>query len=137
MEMMMAVFAKSVLTVSKNTVNREESDSDLVVMAAQYDKLMTTMAPRSLEIVVTVVTEIVDIEIFQLDCTMLWAKVFSSQTAIMGAGAATKLLEFEHHIHAQYQSLFQEPMGLPPAQNDGSFWICMIPAINPHHMSLY
>jgi hypothetical protein len=42
---------------------------------------------------------------------------------IMGEEAATKLLQFERRIRAQYRDLFPELSGLPPARKDGGFQI--------------
>jgi hypothetical protein len=135
--MTMAALAKPVPTVSEVTANMEESDSDLAAMAAQHEKLTMSMARRSLEIVVTVVAEIIDEEIFQLDCAMLWTEVFNSQAAITGVDTATKIPEFERRIRAQYQDLFQEQMGLPPTCKDGGFRIRTIPGIDSLHKSPY
>jgi hypothetical protein len=81
----------------------------------------------------TVVTEIVNQDTFQLDCATLWAEVFGSESAITGNDAAAKILEFERHICAQYQDLFHEPTGLPPARKECGFRIRTIPGVKPPH----
>jgi hypothetical protein len=79
------------------------------------------------EIVETVITEIVNEDIFQLDCTTLMAKVFGLQAGITGDDKATMISEFEHGICTKYQHLFKDPTGLPLAGKDGSFRIHLIP----------
>jgi hypothetical protein len=131
----MAALAKPVSMVSEETANMEDLDGDLAATAPQYEKLMTAMAQRFPEILETVVTEIVDKVTFQLDCTMLWAQVISSEAEITGDDTAPKILELERHICAQYQDLFQEPTCLPPTRMDGGFRIRMIPGIESPHKS--
>jgi formylmethanofuran dehydrogenase subunit E-like metal-binding protein len=123
--------------VSEDTANMEDSDGDLVAMAAQNVKLTTAMAGRCPEIVETAVAEIVDVETFQLDCTTLWAEVFSSEAAITGDYVTAKIPEFARHIRAQFQDLFQDPMGLAPTHKDGSSRIRTIPGVESPHKSPY
>jgi hypothetical protein len=115
----------------------KDFNSDLVATAAQYEKLATAAAQRSVEIVDTVVVEIVDEETLQLDCAMLWAEVFSPMATITEDDMAAKIPELERCIRAQYQDLFQGPMYLLPARKDSGFRIRIIPGIEPPNKSLY
>jgi hypothetical protein len=90
----------------EETANMEDLAGDLAAIAALYKKLTTAMVLRSPEIVETVFAEIVDEDTFDPDCESLLAEVFSSEATTMGVQLATQILEFEHHIRAQYQDLF-------------------------------
>jgi hypothetical protein len=61
----------------------------------------------------------------------------AAMAAITGVDAATKIPEFKCHMRAQYQDLFKEPMGLPPARKDGGFRILTMLGIEPPHISPY
>ena len=55
----------------------------------------------------------------------------------MQAADLDKVPDFKCKMRAQYDDVFQEPAGLPPARKDGGFRIRTIPGAEPPHRSPY